>query len=322
MLYLRGFLPVGSLRLHDSRPLEEKPVPMRRCTVFLALVLALALALPVAAHALTVTDDVGRQIKLAHVAHRIVSVAPGVTEMLFAAGAGHYLVATVEYSDVPEAAKRVPRIGDGIAVDMERVVALRPDVVVVWPGGGNPAQIAKLESLGLPLYRQQVNALADIPGSLRRLGALAGTPHEADRAARDIESRLATLRQMYSRRDPASVMLQVWDRPIYTVGGSHMMTDALRYCGARNIFADLGEMGPAVDQEAVIARNPDFIVAIAPPGSGATWLEDWKRFASLRAVRNDGLIQLVEGSLTRLGPSALEGTETLCRAIEAKRRND
>src|SRR6185295_11612698 len=103
-------------------------------------------------------------------------------------------------------------------------------------------------------------------------------------------------------------------RPIYTVGGAHMMTDALRYCGARNIFADLAEMGPAVDQEAVIARNPDLIIAIAPPGAGATWLEDWKRFSTLRAVRHDGLIQMVEGSLTRLGPSALQGTETLCRA--------
>jgi iron complex transport system substrate-binding protein len=249
-------------------------------------------------------------------------VAPGVTEMLFAAGAGPYVLASVEYSDVPAAAKRVPRIGDGIAVDMERVVALRPDVVVVWPGGGNPAQIAKLESLGLPLYRQQVNALADIPGSLRRLGALAGTQSAAERAALDIESRLAALRQRYFRMDPVSVMLQVWDRPIYTVGGAHMITDALRYCAARNIFADLGEMGPAVDQEAVIARNPDFIVAIAPPGSGAAWLEDWKRFASLRAVRNDRLIQLAEGSLTRLGPSALEGTEALCRAIDAKRRRE
>ena len=134
--------------------------------------------------------DDGRKVTLPHVATRIVSVAPGATEMLFAAGAGERVIATVEYSDEPAAAKRVPRIGDGIAIDMERVVALRPDVVVVWPGGGNPAQIVKLASLGFPLYHQQVNTLADLPASLRRLGELAGTQPAAGRAAHDIELRL------------------------------------------------------------------------------------------------------------------------------------
>ena len=122
--------------------------------------------------------------------------------MLFAVGAGEHVIATVEYSDEPEAAKRVPRIGDGIAIDMERVVALRPDVVVVWPGGGNPAQIVKLASLGFPLYHQQVNALADLPASLRRLGELAGTQPAAERAAHDIELRLAALEQRYRRDRP------------------------------------------------------------------------------------------------------------------------
>lgn len=278
-------------------------------------VLLLGLLCHAACSAVVVTDDEGRRIELSHIPTRIVSMAPGATEMLFAAGAEKLLIATVEYSDEPPAAKLVPRIGDGIAVDMERVVALRPDVVVIWPGGGNPAQIAQLEKLQLPLYRQQVNALADIPASLRRLGILAGTSVEAERGARDIEFRLAQLKQRYRNAVPPTVLLQVWNRPIYTVGGKHLMTDALRYCGARNVFDDLAEMGPAVDVEAVLARDPDFIVAIAPPGSGAAWLADWKRFPRLRAVRNGHLIAMVEGNLTRLGPSALAGTEALCRKL-------
>jgi iron complex transport system substrate-binding protein len=277
---------------------------------------ALALALPLLARTLTVTDDAGRQLTLARPAARIVSVAPGATEMLFAAGAGQQLIATVEYSDEPAAAKLVPRIGDGIALDIERLIALRPDVVVVWPGGGNPAQLAKLANLGLPLYHQQVNTLADIPASLRRLGVLAGTQASAERAASDIESRLAALERAHRRDSPPRVLLQVWNRPIYTVGGRHLMTDALRFCGARNVFEDLNDMGPAVDIEAVIARNPDVIVAVAPTLDNAReWLNDWRKFKGLKAVRNDRLIPLREGGLTRLGPSAVASTETLCKAL-------
>lgn len=280
--------------------------------------LATLILLP-AAQGAVVTDDDGRRISLPHVPTRIISVAPGATEMLFAAGAGKLVIATVEYSDEPRAAKEVPRIGDGIAVDMERVIALKPDVVVVWPGGGNPAQIAQLERLGFPLYRQQVNALRDIPGSLRRLGSLAGTQPVAENAAKNIETRLAELRQRYGNSRPATVLLQVWNHPVYTVGGKHLMTDALRLCGARNVFGDLAERGPAVDVEAVIARDPDFIVAVAPPGSAAAWLADWKRFTHLRAVRDDRLIEFEDWRLSRLGPSALGGTEALCRAIDSKR---
>lgn len=286
----------------------------------LSIALLIAFGFPLAGWgAVVVTDDAGQRITLPHTPARIISVAPGATEMLFTAGAGNLVIATVEYSDEPPAARRVPRIGDGIAVDMERVVALKPDVVVVWPGGGNPAQIAQLEKLGFPLYRQQVDALSDIPGSLRRLGALAGTQSAAERAARDIEARLARLKQTHGSGLAPTVLLQVWNHPIYTVGGRHLMTDALRFCGARNVFDDLTEMGPAVDVEAVIARNPDFIVAVAPPGTGAGWLADWKRFPHLRAVRDNHLIEMTEGNLTRLGPSVLSGTEALCLAIDGKR---
>jgi iron complex transport system substrate-binding protein len=284
----------------------------------LALLAALAL-LSSALGAAVVTDDAGRQITLQKTPARIISIAPGATEMLFAAGAGKLVIATVEYSDEPAAAKSIPRIGDGIAVDMERVVALQPDVLVVWPGGGNPAQISQLERLGFPLYRQQVNALGDIPDSLRRLGALTGTQLAAEKAARDIEARLVQLKQRYGDSRQTTVLLQVWQHPVYTVGGKHLMTDALRLCGARNVFGDLTDMGPAVDVEAVIARDPDFIVAVAPPGSAAAWLADWRRFTRLRAVQNDRLIEFEDWRLSRLGPSALGGTEALCRAIESKR---
>src|SRR5262249_52112407 len=187
----------------------------------------------------TVTDDTGHVITLPSTPTRIVSLAPGATEMLFAAGAGPHLLATVEYSDEPAAARQVPRIGDVVAVDMEKLVALRPEVAVVWPGGGNPAQIEEIGRMGIPLYRQQVNTLADLPGSLRRLGALTGTTDVAEQAARSLEARLASLAHRYNNQRHPTVLLQVWNHPIYTVGGTHIMSDALRLCGARNVFGDL-----------------------------------------------------------------------------------
>ena len=265
---------------------------------------------------ITVVDDVGRKVVLTHVPQRIVSIAPGATEMLFAAGAGSLVIATVEFSDEPAAAKKVPRIGDSNAVDMERVVALRPDVVVVWEGGNNVAQINRLENLNVPLYRHRISVLGDIPMSLRRMGALTGTRAAAEAAAHDVETRLATLESKYGQSTvKPTVLLEVWNRPIYTVGGSQMMSDSLRLCGALNVFADLKEQGPSVDTEAVIGRDPQVIVAVAPPGVSQEWLAEWKRFGTLRAVREGRLVPFEDQRLSRLGPSAVGGTEALCEAI-------
>lgn len=236
--------------------------------------------------------------------------------MLFAAGAGSQVIATVEYSDEPAAAGAVPRIGDVAAIDMERLVALRPDVVVAWPDGGNLAQRAKIAALGIPLYQQQVHRLQDLAGSLRRLGTLAGTEDAAAREAAVLERRIEELGRTYGAgaRHP-TVLLQVWNRPLYTVGGRQLMSDALITCGARNVFADLTEAAPLVDIEAAIARNPDIIVAAAPPGEGAAWVADWQRFGSLAAVRSGRVVAFEDQGLSRLGPSVIDATANLCRTL-------
>ena len=276
-------------------------------------------AAPAADALRSVSDDLGRAVAVARPPLRIVSLTPGATEMLFAAGAGAQLIATVQYSSEPAAARAVPRIGDVAAIDLERLVALRPQVVIAWPAGGNPAQRAKIAALGIPLYQQQVARLSDLPGSLRRLGVLAGTTAVAEGAATALEARLATLERTYGAATAAgprpTVLLQVWNRPIYTVGGRHLMSDALELCGARNLFADLSEPGPIVDTEAVIARNPDIILAAAPRGEGAAWVADWQRFPSLAAVRHHRVVAFENQALSRLGPSVLDATEELCRTI-------
>jgi iron complex transport system substrate-binding protein len=280
-----------------------------------ALASGTAAAAPAAAR--TVTDDFGRTVRVRAPPLRIVSLAPGATEMLFAAGAGDEVIATVEYSDEPAAARAVPRIGDAATIDMERLVALEPDVVIAWPAGGNPAQRAKIAALGIPLYQQQVVRLAELPAALRRLGLLAGTQAAAEAAAQGLERRLAALGRTYGAgagRHP-TVLLQVWNRPVYTIGGRHLMSDALALCGARNVFADLSEPAPLVDTEAIIARNPDIIVAASPPGESAAWVADWQRFGSLAAVRSGRVVGFEDQGLSRLGPSVIDATEHLCRTL-------
>ena len=264
-------------------------------------------------------DDTGAHLKLAQPARRIVSLAPGATEMLFAAGAGARLIATVAYADQPAAARQVPRIGDSSAIDMERLLVLKPDVVVYWPGGNNPAQIAQLKRLGFALYGQQVNRLGDLVASLRRLGILAGTEAAARQRAGQLQAQLLQLRARYSKRAPVTALLETWNQPLYTVGGRHLMSDALTVCGAVNVFGDLPQLSPAVQVEAVITRDPDLIIAAAPPGAGAQWLQAWRNFPALKAVRSGKLLDFQDQALSRLGPSVLDATAGLCAQIESAR---
>ncbi len=276
---------------------------------------------PTARARVTVTDDFGRRVTVRYPPQRIVSLAPGATEMLIAAGAGGRLAATIRYSGQPASENQLPKIGTLGAVDMERLIAVRPDVVVVWPDGNNPAQIAAIERLGIPVYRQEADTLQGIGPSLRRLGRLTGTRRVADREAGRLEARLASLRKRYAgagRR--LTVLLEVWNRPLYTVGGKELMSDALRVCGTRNVFADLPQRAPAIGIGAVLARDPDMIIAVAPPGRGASWLARWRRFPFLRAVRTGRLLAFEDQRLSGLGPGIIDATAALCRKIAALRQ--
>jgi iron complex transport system substrate-binding protein len=271
-----------------------------------------------AASSVTVTDDFGHNVTIRYPPRRIISLAPGATAMLLAAGASSQLVATIEYSGQPASERKLPKVGSADAIDMERLIALRPDVVIVWPDGNSPAQIATIERLGIPVYGQEAVALDGIADSLRRLGKLAGTSGAADRAARALEAKLGALKREYAHFSrPPTVLLEVWDRPLYTVGGKELMSDALRVCGARNAFADLPQRAPAIGIEAVLARNPDIIIATGPTAAADAWLAEWRRFPSLEAVRTGRLLAFDDQRLSGMGPGAIDATAGMCRKIAA-----
>lgn len=275
-----------------------------------------SIALAASTH--TVTDDFGRNVTVRSRPERIVSLNPGATAMLVAAGGGSQLVGTIKYSGQPASEDSLPKIGSLDAIDMERLIALRPDVVVVWPDGNNPAEIATIERLRIPVYWQEAVTLDGIPQSIRRLGRLTGTGRAADRAAGALEAKLAALRKEFGDVSrPPTVFMEVWDRPLYTVGGRELISDSLRACGVQNVFADLRQPAPAIGIEAVLARNPDILIALAPPGRGASWLAEWGRFPSLRAVKTGRLLAIEDQRLSGLGPDVIDATAAMCPKIAA-----
>lgn len=291
---------------------------------WICLLLALA-GTPVARAAdmkapLQVRDDTGAVVTVPNRACRIVSLAPGTTAMLYAVGAGSCLIGTIAHSKEPLEAARVPVIGDAETLDFEQLVALRPTVVVVAVDVVQRIRVDRLRTLGLPVYEVHVTSLAGMPQSLRRLGELTGTLSAARAAADALERELAGLRARYQHRTPLRVLYQIWDRPIYTIGGRHVITDALRLCGARNIFDDLSTAAPAVTHEAVLARDPELILASAPPESTRRWLREWERFPTLTAVRQGCLVSYTDERIDRMGPSVIAATAHLCEVIEEARQ--
>jgi iron complex transport system substrate-binding protein len=290
--------------------------------VIRSAVAALLACVPVfaAEPARQVRDDAGDRIAISAAPCRIVSLAPGTTAMLFAAGAGHCLVGTIAHSTEPEEAARLPIIGDAETLDFEQLLALRPSVVVVAVDVVQRARIDRIKTLGIPVYQVHVTRLAGMPESLRRLGELAGTPDIANRKADELDAALAELGSRYRARTPIRVLYQIWDRPIYTIGGKHVITDALKTCGAINIFADLGTAAPAITREAAVLRDPELILVSAPASASADWLTEWRRFPAMAAVRNDALVSYVDERIDRMGPSVIDATGNLCVVIDKARR--
>src|SRR5688572_28830099 len=221
---------------------------------FLAALLALAATTGWAA--VSALDSEGRRISLERPAQRIVSLAPHATERLFAAGAGAKLVAVSEYSDYPEAATRLPRVAGSGSVDLEKVLALKPDLVVAWRLEATAASLARLEALGLAVFYSEPRRLAQIPDGIEALGELSGTGATARRLAASLREELKRLESDYRSRRPVTVFYQISERPLMTLGGRQFVSDAIELCGGRNVFADSALMAPQVNIESVLAADP------------------------------------------------------------------
>lgn len=267
-----------------------------------------------------VTDDAGRTVRLARPAQRIVTLAPHMAETLYAAGAGERLVGTVEFSDYPLEAQKVRRVGGYSRVDLEAVAALKPDLVIGWQSGNAPATLDALRALGLTVYVSQPDRIEDVAREIERFGELAGTEKVAQPKAAELRRRQAALQREYAGRAAVRTFYQIWKQPLVTIGGKQIISSVISLCGGENVFANLGNLAPTVSVEAVIAANPEAIVASGMDAARPEWLDDWKRWTTIAAVARDNLFFVPPELIQRHTPRLLDGAEILCRQLESARQ--
>ena len=294
-------------------------VRLRRTIAFF-IFLALA-PLSVSAADIHLKGADGVEVVLAEPAERVVSLAPDLAELLADAGAAATLKGTVEYSDYPAEVKQVPRVGDAFHVDTERVVALKPDLVLAWEGGTPKALIGRLRELTLPVLAVGTHELLDIATNLELLGLATGHADAGQLAAEDFRTRLGALRTRYSSEPSIRVFYEISAQPLFTVGGSQSISRLIQVCGGVNIFADLSELAPAVSLEAVLARDPEVIVSGDGEGDTVQRFKYWQRWPKLAAVREDNFISVNDDWISRSTPRLLDAGKQLCEALETARKH-
>jgi iron complex transport system substrate-binding protein len=286
---------------------------------WLLLVVLSAIAIDARA-TVAVVDASGATIELAAPAGRVISLAPHATELLFAAGAGDRIVGVLSPADFPPEAAKLPRVGDATAVNLEGVLALKPDLIVAWPYLA-PAQIERLRAMGVPVYLSNPGSPLAIAEDIERLGILTGHAESAARAAAQFRAKLATAHDRAAGAATVRVFYQIWNRPLYTIGGGHLITAAIEMCGGENIFASLPLPAPQVSVEAVLAAAPEAIVAGADAAARPPWLDEWRAWPNLPAVSRNNLFVVDANLLHRSGPRFAEGVEQICRVLAAARAN-
>ena len=280
----------------------------------LALLFLSVIAVP--AQAITVLDFSGREVTLDQSAKRIVALAPHIVENLYSAGAGDKLVGVVSYSNFPDEAKNVPEVGTYNAFSLEQVLALNPDLVVMWGSGNGMQTLSKFEALGIPVYVSELRQLSDVPKSIRNLSQLAGTPAIGEAEASRIETELNALHRRYGEKRSLSVLYQIWNDPLQTVNGEHLISEIISLCGGYNIFGDARSLAPRVSIESVLLRDPDAIVASGMGEARPEWLDQWRAYPSLTAVADEALFFVNPDHLQRPSARIVLGAQSLCQQLD------
>lgn len=269
--------------------------------------------------AIEVIDDNGDKLKLANVAQRIISLSPNTTEILFHIGAGKKIVGADEYSNYPQAANEIVRVNNHAAANYELILSLKPDVVIAWQSGNGEKIISRMRELGIPVFVVETGNLEDIPFLYRRLGQLSGYVKQSDIQATIFSERLEYLRATYSKNEKVRLFYQIWNEPLMTLNGDHMVTDMIELCGGVNIFFDADALVPYVNIESVLAANPQIIIS---GGNSKNDLLDsgfWRKWTGISAVKNQHLYAIPSDFLQRHSDRILEGTRLMCEYIDLVR---
>lgn len=285
----------------------------------LVIAICLGHCLTVTARPVAVHDFLGREVALPQPARRIVALAPHSVENLFSAGAGDHVVGVVSYSNYPPAARTISQVGTFNAFSIELIAALQPDLLVMWGSGNGMQALEQLQVLNIPVYVSEPRLLSDVPRAIRDLGTLAGTTEASEAEARRVEDTVARLRDRYSGQRQLGVFYEIWNNPLQTVNGDHLISQVIELCGARNIFAQAPTLAPRISLESVIAYGPDAIVASGMGKARPDWLDQWRAYPDIPAVANDALLFVDPDHIQRPTSRVLLGAEHLCEQLQGVR---
>ncbi|WP_083607931.1 cobalamin-binding protein [Teredinibacter haidensis] len=286
------------------------------CSLLLCLT---AVANPVLA-GVSVVDDLGREVYLDKPAQRIIALAPHIVENLYSAGAGNKLVGAVDYSDYPEEAKKLPSVGVISAYSLETIVAMKPDLVVVWRSGRGGEVLKKLDALGITAYANDPRSIGDIARDIRQFGILAGTQAKAEKVAAQFEEKMAALKIRNAELPRVRVLYQIWDKPMQTLNGAHLISDVITLCGGSNIFGDAVALAPKISVESVLTKNPQVIVASGAGDDAPPWLYHWRLWPSIEAVKHNRLFSIPPDLIQRNTIRIARGSELMCGFIASVSR--
>jgi iron complex transport system substrate-binding protein len=276
------------------------------------------LLLPSGANAsITLTDDLDRKVELKSPAQRIVTLAPFLTELVFAAGAGDRVVGVSAFSDYPSEARKLPVVSSAIGVSLEQVAALKPDLVIAWRDSFRREDVERVGRFGAAVFVASGRRLDDVPRLLRAIGV--ATDRHVSKTVADYESRVATLRAKYAAKRPVDAFLEVWHRPLTTISGRHFMNDVLELCGGRNVFKDRAGVARQVSWEELYAREPYVVVGAGSAPSEADFRANWKERPTLDAVKKGRLVWVDADTIQRPTTRTPEGIRQLCERLDVVR---
>jgi iron complex transport system substrate-binding protein len=252
------------------------------------------------------------------IASRIVTLAPNLTELVFAAGAGASLVGVSAYSDYPAEALKLPLVGDAFMVDQEQLALLQPDLLLVWQSGTPTHVVDELRRAGYRVEVIRTRSLDDIATALTRIGELTGHVEDAAGVATAYVDGLRSLAERNRDKTSLRVFYQVSQRPLFTVNQEHYVSELIAICGGSNVFADLNDLAPTVDVEAVIERNPEVMLASTDAGTQA--FDVWKRWPHVAANKYGNQFLMPADEIGRATPRLLTAGVAVCDALDTARR--
>ncbi len=263
-----------------------------------------------------VVDDNDDEVRLAAPAQRIISLAPNITEVLFHIGAGELIVGADEYSNYPEAAKQILRVNNHAAANYELILSLKPDLVIAWQSGNGDKIISPLRKLGIPVFVVETREIERIPNLFRRFGQLTGNNELAQQRIEEFTQRLQLLGDAQIGKSVVRTFYQIWDQPLITLNGKHMVSDVIELCGGVNVFADAAPLVPYVNIESIVAADPQVIIAGGSQDEQSSWFSSWQKWDGISAVQHKQIYLIPADLMQRHSVRILDGAQMMCDYLD------